>query len=369
MDFSFLHISPEIARILDKALAGSKITEVEGITLLAAEGQDVWALVAVADELRRRTVGERVTYVVNRNINFTNICEANCGFCGFHRQNNDFDAYVLIPEQIGQLAAEAWNSGASEVCIQGGLHPGLATDYYLQVVREVKKQAPEIHIHAFSPMEIVYGAKRLQKSVADYLVELKEAGLGSIPGTAAEILVDEIRAKICPGKIDSATWVSVVKEAHKQGLRSTCTMLYGHVEQAHHQIRHLAILRDIQEETSGFTEFVPLSFIYPNTRLFRQEGARAGTDGISELRIHAVSRLMLNGYINNIQTSWVKLGKRMAQVCLSAGVNDFGGTLTEEKIATAAGLDSAGSMTEEQITQAIREVGRIPVRRTTLYQY
>ena len=368
MDFSFLRIHPNIANILEGSLTGQKLTEEDAVTLLEASGQDVLALVAVADELRKRRVGEQVSYVINRNINFTNVCRENCRFCGFHRGKNASDAYFLTPEEIGLKALEASNMGASEVCIQGGLHPELPKDYYIAVLREVKNLVPAMHIHAYSPMEVLYGAERRGIPVEEYLAELKNAGLGSMPGTAAEILVDEIRARICPGKMNTAGWIRVIKAAHCQGIRTTCTMMYGHIEKPYHQTRHLSLLRNIQKETGGFTEFVPLSFVHAKTRLYLTEGARAGTDGLAELKVHAVSRLMLDGFIPNIQVSWVKLGKRLAQVCLAAGANDFGGTLFEEKIAAAAGGDTPGGMTEQEIVQAIRDVGRIPVKRTTLYE-
>lgn len=369
LDYPYLSIKPDIARVLEKSLQGKKLTEEDAVILLEASGQDVLALVAVADCIRNRRAGEKVSYVVNRNINFTNVCRESCGFCGFHRLGMEPDAYLLSPEEVVQKACEAWAMGASEVCIQGGLHPGLPKNYYLRVLEEIKKSVPEIHIHAYSPMEVLFGAERSGVPVEEYLVQLRDSGLGSMPGTAAEILVDEIRSRICPGKMSTASWVKVIKAAHRLGIRTTSTMMYGHIENANHQARHLAVLRDIQEETGGFTEFVPLSFVHAKTKLYQDGVARAGTDGLTELKVHAVARLMLDGYIANIQVSWVKLGKRLAQVCLAAGANDFGGTLFEEKIAAAAGADTPGGMTEEEIVKAIKDTGRTPVKRTTLYEF
>lgn len=361
-------IAPRIGYILDKAMDGREITWEEGAALFATRGAEFSALMLTADELRRRAAGDAVTYVVNRNINFSNVCTVGCGFCAFRAGAGGARAYRLSISEIAARAQEAYRQGATEVCLQGGIDPELEVRFYIDVCEAIKSAAPEIHIHAFSPMEIATGAKRLGCDLETYLKRLKEAGLGSIPGTAAEILDDEIRRVICPGKIDVETWVTVIKTAHQVGLPSTSTMMYGHVETPDHWARHLSLLRDIQKTTGGFTEFVPLSFIHPNTVLYKRGLVRPWVSGTAEIKVHAVARIMLNGYINNIQVSWVKLGPKLAQVCLEAGANDLGGTLTEERISSSAGATWGQSMAEEELCRLINDVDRTPAQRTTTYQ-
>jgi 7,8-didemethyl-8-hydroxy-5-deazariboflavin synthase CofH subunit len=322
----------------------------------------------VADELRRRTVGEAVTFVVNRNINFTNVCSVKCRFCAFSTEEKSSEAYLLTVDEVAARAEQAWKMGATEVCIQGGLHPGIDGDYYESICRAVKGRVPSIHIHAFSPMEVFHGAWKSGLTVKEYLKILRESGLDSMPGTAAEILDDEIRGALCPAKIDVGNWVEVVKEAHRQGIPTTSTIMYGHIDQPRHWADHLELIRMIQKETGGFTEFIPLSFVYPNTPLYRVDGARPGATGAEDLKMHAVSRLMLNSSVRNIQVSWVKLGPRLAQICLLAGANDLGGTLMEENISRAAGGSSSQRMELSEMVRIIRGIGRIPAQRNTTYK-
>lgn len=361
-------IDPVIANILDKALDGKELSVKEGIELFKVRGLELNALVLTADELRRRAVGDVVTYVVNRNINFTNICVVRCGFCAFSKGITEPNAYFLSVDEIVQRAKEGWKMGATEVCIQGGLHPDIHPDFYAEICRAIKKEVPSIHIHAFSPMEIIYGAEKSGLGVEEYLKYLKEAGLDSMPGTAAEILDDQIRRIICPKKIDVRTWVKVIKTAHKLGIPTTSTIMYGHIDQPEHWAKHLVLLRQIQKETGGFTEFIPLSFVHPNTPIYKNGSARPGATGAEDIKMYAVSRLILNGYINNIQVSWVKLGPKFAQICLNAGANDFGGTLMEENISRAAGAVSGQYISPEELHKLIKDIGRIPAQRTTTYK-
>jgi 7,8-didemethyl-8-hydroxy-5-deazariboflavin synthase CofH subunit len=367
-EYIFMSIDPVVASILDKALDGKELSAEEGIELFKVRGSELRALVLTADELRRRAVGDVVTYVVNRNINFTNICVVRCGFCAFSKDLADPNAYFLSVDEIVQRAKEAWKMGATEVCIQGGLHPNIRADFYAEICKAIKKEIPLIHIHAFSPMEIIYGAEKTGLGLEEYLKYLKEAGLDSIPGTAAEILDDQIRGIICPKKIDVRTWVEVIKTAHKLGIPTTSTMMYGHVDQPVDRAKHLVLLRQIQKESGGFTEFVPLSFIHPNTLIYKNGSARPGATGAEDIKMYAVSRLILNGYINNIQVSWVKLGLKFAQVCLNAGANDFGGTLMEENISRAAGAFSRQYISPEELRRLIKDIGRTPAQRTTTYK-
>ncbi|NPA90703.1 MAG: 5-amino-6-(D-ribitylamino)uracil--L-tyrosine 4-hydroxyphenyl transferase CofH [Chloroflexi bacterium] len=367
LDEIFTSVSPPVARILERALAGADITMEEGERLFRTQGPDLLALIAVADELRRRTVGDRVTYVVTRNINFTNICYTGCRFCAFARQAKDPDAYAMSVDEIVARSREAWSWGATEVCIQGGLNPYLLPTVYEDIVRAVKEAVPDIHIHAFSPFEIWYGSRRLGIDEETFLRRLQDAGLGSIPGTAAEIFDPVIRRRLSRNKLPTETWVRIVKTAHRLGIPSTATIMYGHIDGPEHWAHHLDLIRRVQQETGGFTEFVPLGFIHENTRLYLEDGARPGPTGMEELKMHAVARIMLNNWIPNIQVSWVKLGYSMAQMCLNAGANDFGGTLFEESISSAAG-ETPGSFTSpETFQRLIRDMGRVPAERTTLY--
>ncbi len=364
--FSFL--DPIVASILDKALDEKEISMKEALELFKTKSIDFQALVLVADWLRKRRVGDVVTYVCNRNINFTNVCYTGCGFCAFSRKMEDKEAYLLKPEEVGLKAEEAYLQGATEVCIQGGLHPEVDVYYYEELVKTVKKKAPKIHVHAFSPMEIVYGSRKVGLTVEEALKRLKEAGLGSLPGTSAEILVEEVRKEICPGKITVREWIETVKTAHKLGIPTTSTIMYGHVEKLEHWVIHLNILREIQKETGGFTEFVPLTFIHQKAPSYLEGKTRPGATGIEDMKMYAVSRIFFDRLINNIQVSWVKLGVKMAQLALNFGANDFGGTLMEENISRSAGATTGQSLSVEEIVKIIRDLGRIPAQRTTTYQ-
>ncbi|NLC38345.1 MAG: 5-amino-6-(D-ribitylamino)uracil--L-tyrosine 4-hydroxyphenyl transferase CofH [Clostridia bacterium] len=353
--------------VLAKALAGEEISVEEGAGLFQVQGPELMALIMVADQLRQQSVGDPVTFVHNRNINFTNVCIGGCLFCGFHRRMGDDDAFLLSLEEIVRKAVEAYQLGATEVCIQGGLNPSVDPHYYFHICAAIKEEVPQIHIHAFSPMEVYYGARRLGWSVRDFFIRLKEAGLDSMPGTAAEILHDSIRKVICPGKLTVKEWVEVMKTAHHLGIPSSATMMYGHLEKPWHLAAHLQIIREIQKETQGFTEFVPLSFIHPNTELFRRGYCGPGASGLMDLKVFAVSRIMLNGFIDNIQVSWVKLGRKLAQICLWAGGNDLGGTLMEEHISRMAGASTPSQMSIDDLRSLIEQSGRRPVQRTTTY--
>lgn len=361
-------VTPAVARILDRSLSGHELSTQEAETLFGVTGIDLHALCLTADELRRRTVGDLITFVIVRNINFTNICYTGCKFCAFRRGFHDADAHFYSLEEIAQRAQEAWDRGATEVCLQGGLHPKMSGFYYRDIVLAIKKQVPDIHIHAFSPFEIQYGAQRTGMSIADFLRMLKDAGLGSLPGTAAEILDRDIRQQLTKNKLSAESWVEIVTTAHRLGLRTTSTIMYGHIDGPPHWAAHLALLRDIQKDTGGFTEFVPLGFVHWNAPLYLEGKARPGPTGNEDLRMHAVARLMLNGYINNVQVSWVKLGPKFAQMCLQAGANDFGGTLMNEQISRSAGAPYGESMAPAEFCRLIRDIGRIPAQRSTLYE-
>ena len=359
---------PEIQNALELALDRRELGFDEGVLLARADGHDLTALVAVADELRRRQVGDAITYVVNRNINFTNVCMVGCAFCGFARGPNASDAYSLSIEQIVAKATEAWGAGASEVCIQGGLPKDFDGFFYRDILRGIKAALPGMHIHAFSPMEICYGVERTGMNLHEYLLMLKENGLGTIPGTAAEVLDDEVRSALSPNKLKVAQWIEVVRAAHSLGIRSTSTMMYGHVETPEHWVRHILLLRHIQKETGGFTEFVPLGFVHEKTRLFRKDGARPGSTRRENLAVHALARILFNGLIPNIQVSWVKMGFDESLACLEAGANDFSGTLMEEHISKSAGANFGEYVAPEQFRALIRRIGRIPAERTTTYE-
>ncbi len=363
----FRAITPRTARILEKALLGDEVSVEDGEYLFSLQGVELWALVATADELRRRTVGDTITYVQTRNINFTNVCYTGCRFCEFGKPLHDPDAYTFSIEEVVERAREARAWGCTEVCMQGGLNPKLPATIYFELVEAIKAAVPDIHIHAFSPFEIQYGSARLGISHEDFLHRLKDAGLGSIPGTAAEILDTEVRQRLTRNKLSAEAWVSIIKTAHRVGLRSTATIMYGHIDTPAHWARHLDLLRRIQRDTGGFTEFVPLGFIHEKTLLFLEDGARPGPTGMEDLKMHAVARLMLNNDIPNIQVSWVKLGYKMAQMCLCAGANDFGGTLHDERISSAAGTTAGTYTSPDTFQRLIRDVGRIPAERTTLY--
>ena len=359
---------PAIASILEKALGGDEINFSEAGVVARSTGDDLLALVKTADEIRRRTVGDMLTYVVNRNLNFTNICIVGCSFCGFSRGPRAKDAYFHSTDDLLAKTREAIAAGATELCIQGGLPRNLDGGYYSGLLRDIRSEFPQLHLHAYSPMEISYGVEKTGLSLTEYLISLKEAGLGSIPGTAAEILDDSVRVELSPNKLTAAQWVEVIRAAHALGIPSTSTMMYGHTETPEHWIRHMLLLRGIQQETGGFTEFVPLGFIHTKTRLYRKGGARAGSSFDEDLIVHALARLLLNRHIPNIQVSWVKLGFPGALACLQAGANDFSGTLMEESISKAAGADYGESVAPGALRAMIRSINRVPAERYTTYE-
>jgi len=358
----------EIREILHAAASGTDLTFEQGLQLATAENSALDALVFVADCLRRETVGDAITYVVNRNINFTNVCFVGCSFCGFGRGPAAADAYSLSFEEVVRRAREAWDRGATEVCVQGGLPRDLDGFFYRDLLRAIKRAIPEMHVHAFSPMEIDYGVTKTGMPLRDYLQMMKDEGLGSIPGTAAEILDDRVRQELSPNKLPAARWVEIITAAHELGIPTTSTMMYGHVEQPADWVRHLLLLRAVQKRTGGFTEFVPLGFIHENTRLYRHGGARPGAKREEHLRVHALSRVLLHGAIKNLQVSWVKLGFEASLACLQAGANDFSGTLMEESISKAAGATFGEYVSPDEFRARIRSIGRIPAERTTTYK-
>ncbi len=363
-------ISPEIRAALDQILEsqdGGHLSREQCLLLANAQGDDLLGLLVAADTLRRDLVGNLVTYVVNRNINFTNVCFVGCKFCAFSRGPREADTYFLNLEQLAQKAVEAWQLGATEVCIQGGLPHELPPFHYRDILRAVKNAVPAMHIHAFSPMEIVYGVELTGMPLRDYLCMLRDNGLGTLPGTAAEILDDDVRFLLSRNKLSTEQWKQVIRTAHSCGIRSTSTLMYGHVETPTHWVNQLLVFREIQQETGGFTEFVPLGFVHYNTLLFQQGISRPGPTLAEHLKIHALSRVILAGAINNIQVSWVKLNRQLSQLCLNAGANDYGGTLMEENISREAGATAGQYTSPEQFQSLIQEAGRIPAERNTTY--
>jgi FO synthase len=358
---------PPFAAILDRALAGDELDFDDGMALLRAEGPDLAALLYTADRIRSVDVGPEVTYVVNRNINFTNICFVGCQFCAFARHRKDADARTDSTEATLDKVQDAVDRGATEICMQGGINPEFDAFGYRDLLRAIKAKYPWIHIHAFSPMEIMYGARRTGMNYPDYIQMLKDAGLDTIPGTAAEILDDEVREILSHKKVDVRTWVEIITTAHRLGIRTTSTVMYAHIEKPEHVVRHVELIRSIQKETGGFTEFVPLRFIHTYTALYQKGLVDPPPKGAPDMRMYAFCRLMLRGRIDNLQTSWVKLGQELAQLSLLAGCNDFGGTLMEEQISKSAGADAGEYLPVETIRALIEGIGRIPVERTTLY--
>ena len=363
-------VAPEIRSPLERVLEtqnGADLSLQESYVLANADGDDLLGLLAAANLLRAELAGNIVTYVVNRNINFTNICFVGCKFCAFSRGPREADSYFHSLDDMARKAAEAWQLGATEVCIQGGLPRNLPKFYYRDILRAVKNAVPQMHIHAFSPMEIVYGVELTGMPLADYLSMLRDNGLGTLPGTAAEILDDEIRHILSANKLTTAQWIDVIRTAHQCGIRTTSTLMYGHTETPAHWDRQMRLLRDIQSETGGFTEFVPLGFVHQNTLLFHQGLARTGPTMAEHLKVHALARVLLAGSINNIQVSWVKLNRQLSQLCLHAGANDYGGTLMEENISREAGATAGQYTSPEDFQALILEIGRIPAERNTTY--
>lgn len=359
--------NPEIASILERSLSGAELSTADGLKLLACEGADLTALIRTADIVRQQEVGDDVTYVVNRNINFTNVCFVGCQFCAFARHRKDEDARTDTLGTLLSKVQDAIDRGATEICMQGGINAEMDAFGYRDILTGIKAHYPQLHIHAFSPMEIMYGARRTGMSYNDYITMLRDAGLDTIPGTAAEILDDEIREILSHKKVDVRTWVEIITTAHKLGVRTTSTIMYAHIEKPHHIVAHVDLLRQIQRETGGFTEFVPLRFIHTYTALYQKGLVDPPPKGWVDMRMYAFSRLMLRGLIPNLQTSWVKLGTELAQLSLRAGCNDFGGTLMEEQISKSAGADAGEYLPVESIRSLIEGIGRNPVERTTKY--
>ena len=370
IDSLFKKADPIVSEILNNALSEKEITGKEGLILYQTKGIDFHLVGLVADELRKRRVGNTVSYVVNRNINFTNVCIKQCGFCAFSRDFREEEGYFLPTEEIVRRAKEAHQVGATEVCIQAGLPPDMEGDVYENICREIKKEIPDIHIHGFSPEEILYGAARSETTIEEFLKRMKEAGVGTLPGTSAEILDQELRDKISPGRISVENWEKVIKTAHKMGINTTSTMMFGHLETIEDRVKHIVKLRDIQKETGGFTEFVPLNFIPSEAPMYKQqlhEGIKQGASGNDVLLTHAIARIMLNNSVDNIQMSWVKEGQKMSQLLLKWGANDFGGTLINESISTSAGSEHGQLLKPKEIRRMIKEIKRIPAERDTNY--
>jgi FO synthase len=368
------HVAPErldaqIRTALRKAERHQPIDDEEALALFRAQGPALEALAAVADGLRREAVGDEVTYVVNRNINFTNVCYVGCRFCAFAQREVDAESYTLTLAEVAERAREAAAWGCTEVCMQGGIHPDLPGTFYFDVLDAVRAAAPEIHIHAFSPMEVLNGATKLGISFREFLQECRSRGLGTIPGTAAEILDDEVRWVLTKGKLPADTWEEIVRTAHELGIRSSSTIMYGHVDAPPHWVFHIRRLAQIQRDTGGFTEFVPLSFIHQNAPIYLAGKARPGPTFEDNRRMHAVARILFDGVIHNVQVSWVKMGVAACQVLLNGGANDFGGTLMEETISRMAGAEWGIRMEPTQIIEAIDEIGRTPVERSTTYEH
>lgn len=363
-------LRPDVADALNRALAGEDIGIVDGERLFAVSGPEFTALMLTADELRRRTAGDLVTYVVNRNINFTNVCIKRCGFCAFSRDFREEEGYFLPVNEIIRRAKEARDYGATEVCIQAGLPPQMEGDLYIKLCAAIKEALPEMHIHGFSPEEVLYGSVRSRCSIREYLQGLKDAGVGSLPGTSAEVLDQSLRDRISPGRITVAQWLEVITTAHDLDIPTTSTVMFGHLETNAQLVRHIALLREIQQSTGGFTEFVPLSFVSSEAPMYLKgtvDGVRSGPTGMDVIKVHAIARIMLNNWIPNIQASWVKEGSRMSQLLLTAGVNDLGGTLINESISTSAGAMHGQLMRPGEFRGMIREAGRTPAERYTTY--
>ena len=370
IDSLFKYADPIISEILNNALSDKEISAKDGTELYGADGINFHLIGLVADEIRRRRVGDTVSYVVNRNINFTNVCIKQCGFCAFSRDFREEEGYFLPTEEIVRRAKEAHQVGATEVCIQAGLPPDMKGDLYENICKEIKKEIPDIHIHGFSPEEILYGADRSNTTIDEFLKRMKEAGVGTLPGTSAEILDQKLRDKMSPGRISVDNWEKIIKTAHKMGIKTTSTMMFGHLETIEHRVNHIVKLREIQKETGGFTEFVPLNFIHTEAPMYKHqlhEGIRQGGSGNDVLLTHAIARIMLNNSIDNLQMSWVKEGQKMSQLLLMWGANDFGGTLINESISTSAGSEYGQLLRPKEIRRMVREIKRTPAERDTEY--
>lgn len=363
-------LSEPVYQALSSALDGATLSYEQALPLARTVGPELLAMQQVADELRRTQVGERVTYVINRNINFTNVCIKHCGFCAFSRDFRTEEGYHLSDEEILRRVQQAVDFGATEVCIQAGLPPKMEGDLYVQLTRKIKAKFPGLLMHAFSPEEVLYGSVRSRCSIFEYLQELKAAGLDSLPGTSAELLIPGLRDQVAPGRISVDQWLEVIRGAHSLGLPTTSTMMYGFVEEPEHWLQHMLLLRNLQEETGGFTEFVPLGFVHNEAPMYfrKNPGVRAGASGLEVLRVHALARVFLGTRIRNLQVSWVKEGLKLAQALLMTGVNDLGGTLINESISTAAGSGHGQRTSPSTLHHLIEELGRQPAQRNTKYE-
>ncbi|MDK2777511.1 MAG: 5-amino-6-(D-ribitylamino)uracil--L-tyrosine 4-hydroxyphenyl transferase CofH [Pseudomonadota bacterium] len=363
-------IDPQVRRILKKSLAGSELSQEEAVVLFNTSGVEYNALLQTADRVRQLRCGDTGSFVITRNINFTNVCYMGCSFCNFSKTKEDAEAEFISFTEIADRAEEAWARGATEVCVQGGLHPDIDKDFYRNVLIAIKERVPQMHIHAFSPFEIWYGAKKARMTPEAFLQDLKDHGLGSMPGTAAEILAPEVRKKLTKDKLKTDEWVRIIKAAHNAGVPTTSTIMYGHVDGPADWAFHLDLLRSIQKETGGFTEFVPLGFIHYETPLYKENPGqvRTGPTRSEHFKMHAIARLMLQGYIDNIQASWVKMGPETAAQMLRSGANDLGGTLMNESISRAAGGQHGQEVMPEDMVNNIHRAGLHAVQRNTLYQ-
>ncbi|MEM7463351.1 MAG: 5-amino-6-(D-ribitylamino)uracil--L-tyrosine 4-hydroxyphenyl transferase CofH [Pseudomonadota bacterium] len=370
MDKLLASASRTVRAILVDVLSGVRISREAGENLFAADPADTPIIAAVADHLRQQVNGNQVSFVVNRNINFTNICYMGCRFCGFAKRADAAQAEWLSTDEIVARAGEAWTRGATEVCIQGGLHPKLDGSYYREIVLAIKSALPDMHIHAFSPFEIWYGAAKSRQDYRSFLTDLRECGLGTMPGTAAEILDTEVRRQLTKNKLSAEQWIEIIRTAHEVGIRTSATIMYGHIDGPGHWAAHIDLLRSIQLETGGFTELVPLSFVHTDSPLYRDnpDKVRPGPTADEVNKMHAVSRIMLHGVIDNIQVSWTKLGAARARELLHSGVNDLGGTLMNESISRSAGSKHGQEITAKELCSLIRSAGRVPVRRSTGYE-
>ena len=361
------HMKKNLQILLDDVKNGYRLSEDEALDLFRVRDRHVWEISSAADEIREQRVGNEVTYVRNQNINVTNLCVNSCGFCGFSKKSGEAEIYFHDKSEIQKKASLAKEREVSEICTVSGLHPDFDLRSYCDVYRWIHEAAPGIHLHACNPMEVAYAARKSNVSTQEVLAAMRDAGLGSMCGTAAEILVEDIRKKICAQKISTEEWVRIIREAHSMGIQTTATIMYGHCESEEDVVQHLAILRKIQDDTGGFTEFVPLSFIHMNTPLFHQKLARAGATGREDLLMVAVARLFLDNF-RNIQVSWVKEGIKMAQLGLLAGANDLGGTMFEESISKGAGAINTDYLDPAEMQRVAEDIGRTIRRRTTLYE-
>lgn len=369
---NFGHKNKEFYKVIEKSLSGVEIDIKDAVTLFNAKGKEIETLYKLANQLRYQANGDHVSFVINRNINFTNICHIGCSFCGFAKNIKDKNANWYSLEEIVKKASDAWIRGATEVCIQGGLHPKMDGSYYREIILSIKKKLPNMHIHAFSPFEIWYGSAKTKLSIVDFLSDLKECGLGSMPGTAAEILDTEIRYRLTKNKLSAEKWIEIIKAAHKIGIPTTSTIMYGHLDNPKHWANHLSIIREIQKETGGFTEFVPLGFVHSNSPLFindKEKSVRPGPSHDEVYKMHSVARIMFFGLINNIQASWPKLGPEIVQKTLALGVNDLGGTLMNESISRSAGATYGEEITANEMARIIKAANKIPVQRNTIYNF